>query len=245
MRLISWNIRAGGGVRADAIAAQIKRWQPDLIALSEFRDTPPSRSIATALQDAGLHYQRKSVNKVLPATNALLVASRWPLRQISLQHAPAEKHRWLQVNVAAPSPFSVLALHIPNRSSGRKYPFMHSVTQVVEQWRGKPAILMGDTNSGRIDTDEESPAFNRTEDQWLQHLETLNWRDAFRLLHADKPEYTWYSPNGRNGFRLDQIFLHPALTGRALRFEHVWGGPGKGKQEQLSDHAALILDMTD
>ena len=42
MRLVSWNIRAGGGRRVEGIAEQIARWQPDVVALSEFRATPPS-----------------------------------------------------------------------------------------------------------------------------------------------------------------------------------------------------------
>ena len=42
MRVVAWNIRAGGGARADAIARQLARWQADVVALSEFRATPPS-----------------------------------------------------------------------------------------------------------------------------------------------------------------------------------------------------------
>lgn len=35
MRVLFWNIMAGGGKRADAIVAQIIRWQPDIISLAE------------------------------------------------------------------------------------------------------------------------------------------------------------------------------------------------------------------
>ena len=42
MRIISWNIRAGGGGRINQIAAAIDGWQPDIAALSEFRATPAS-----------------------------------------------------------------------------------------------------------------------------------------------------------------------------------------------------------
>ena len=34
MRLISWNIRAGGGVRVEAILDQLTRWDADVIGLS-------------------------------------------------------------------------------------------------------------------------------------------------------------------------------------------------------------------
>ncbi len=74
-------------------------------------------------------------------------------------------------------------------------------------------------------------------------MNELQWKDAFRLLHAEKRDYTWYSPNGRNGFRLDQAFLHPALHSRLIKFDYVWGGNTDLRREDLSDHAAIILDI--
>ena len=158
------------------------------------------------------------------AKNALLVASHWPLRTVRLKRAPDNPRcRWLHVNVGSPLPMAVIAVHIPNRVSGVKYPFMDAITDVVRHWRGPPAMLIGDTNSGRIDIDEESKAFSSFEDRWMQSMETLNWRDGFRYLHGGKREFTWYSPNGRNGFRLDQSFLHRQLLDRLKTHRHDWG----------------------
>ena len=36
MRIVSWNIRAGGGKRAAGILAQLLEWQPEIIGLSEY-----------------------------------------------------------------------------------------------------------------------------------------------------------------------------------------------------------------
>lgn len=243
MRLISWNIRAGGGVRATLIAQAIVDMQPDVVALSEFRGTEPSLLIAELLRDAGLVFQRNTIDPQAPAVNSLLVASRWPLRTLNLRNAPANKRRWLHVNVAAPDPLAVMAVHIPNRVTGTKYPFMDSIVDVLRAWRGPPAVLMGDTNSGQIGIDEESPAFNQTEDQWLCTLRKFNWQDAFRLVHGDKREFTWYSPNGRNGFRLDQMFLHPSIARDVVSFDHRWFGATKDRREVLSDHAAMVIDF--
>ncbi len=243
MRLISWNIRAGGGVRAARIAQAIVDLRPDVVALSEFRGTEPSLLIAGLLSDAGLTFQRATIDPLLPAVNSLLVASRWPLRVCRLQRAPDNKHRWLHVNVAAPDPLAVMALHIPNRVTGVKYPFMNSVVDVVRDWRGPPAVLMGDTNSGRVGIDEESPAFNSIEDRWIATLGELKWPDAFRLMHRDKREFTWYSPNGRNGFRLDQMFLHPSIGAKVVKFDHHWFGATHERREVLSDHAAMVIDF--
>ena len=54
IRLVFWNIRHGGGRRAEKIVEQIKEWNPDIVALAEFRGTPPSASIAKCLSDAEL-----------------------------------------------------------------------------------------------------------------------------------------------------------------------------------------------
>lgn len=243
MRLISWNIRAGGGVRATRIALAVIEMRPDVVALSEFRGTEPSLLIAEMLSVAGLSFQRTTIDPKQPAVNSLLIASRWPLRTHNLKRAPGNKRRWLHVNVAAPDPLAVMAIHIPNRVTGLKYPFMDAVENVLRNWRGPPAVLMGDTNSGQIDIDEESSAFNKIEDRWVSALGKLNWQDAFRLVHGEKREFTWYSPNGRNGFRLDQMFLHPVIGRRVVKFDHHWFGASPDRKEVLSDHAAMVIDF--
>ena len=243
MRLVSWNIRAGGGKRAKGIVKQIQDWQADIVALSEFRGTGASLWIAAELKKLGFCFQRTSIDPSNPAVNALLLASRWPLRAVNLKNAPDNPRRWLHANVAAPVPIAIIAIHIPNRSTGLKYPFLDATTNTVKNWRGPPAIIMGDTNSGCIDIDEESPAFNKIEDQWIKTMNHLQWKDAFRLLHQDQRDFTWYSPNGRNGFRLDQAFLHPSLHNKLQQFDYVWGGDTSIRREDLSDHASIVMDL--
>ena len=150
MKIVSWNIRAGGGKRAAGIVRQLQQWRADVIVLSEFRATDASVWIASELHSYGYCFQRTTADPKQPAVNALLVASRWPLRQLKLKHAPANERRLLHVNVSASKPVAILAMHIPNRSTGLKYPFMESVIDVVKKWRGPTAVLLGDTNSGCI-----------------------------------------------------------------------------------------------
>ena len=247
MRIVSWNIRAGGGTRAEKIASQIDRWRPDVLALMEFRGTPPSRWLAEALQLQGLEYQRTTVDGTTPATNSLLLASRWPLRRIRVMSAPDEPGRWLLAKVYAPRPYSIGVMHVPNRVTGRKYPYLESVLKLVRRWRGGPGLLVGDTNSGRIGLDEEVPCFGPREDGWLTALEEAGWQDAFRLLHERARAYTWYSPNGRNGFRLDEAFVNCALVHGVRKAWYEWGTDGSKESFRvaLSDHAALILDISE
>src|SRR5690606_36402236 len=126
LRVVAWNIRAGGGRRVEGIAAQLGAWAPGVVALSEFRATPPSLALAGALREQGLEYQRTTADPRLPQANALLVASRWPLLGIGLRTLAGPEHvlRWLLLRVAAPEaaggPFAIGAMHVPNFVSGRE-----------------------------------------------------------------------------------------------------------------------------
>ncbi len=242
MRIVSWNIRAGGGTRVAAIAQQLKRWKPSVVVLCEYRGTPPSQALASQLSGMGLVHQRSTVATHQPAKNALLVASRWPLRCVPTPGAPKESCRWLSVRVSAPEPFVLGAMHVPNQATGRKYIFHDAVVSLAARWTDRPAMLVGDTNTGWPNLDEEVPCFGPREEAFLASIEALDWADAFRQLHQQARAYSWYSPNGGNGFRLDQAFLSRSLRPRLRRASYAWGG---GRVAGLSDHAALLVDFSE
>jgi exonuclease III len=243
LRVVAWNIRAGGGVRAEAIARQLVRWAPDVVALCEFRATLPSVRLAGLLAESGLVHQATTATAGLPIANALLVAARWPLRRLRLRAGPGDRLRWLLAKVEAPAPFVVGAMHVPNRVTGRKYVFHDAVLACARRWRLGPALFVGDTNSGRRGIDEETAAFSVREEGWIDGLARCGWADAFRLRRGRTRVYTWYSPNGRNGFRIDQAFVNQALAPHVRDARYVWGGRARGRREVLSDHAALLLDL--
>ena len=237
MRIVAWNIRAGGGYRGPALAAQLRRLRPDVVALCEFRGTPPSATLAGALGGLGLRHQLTTADLRRPALNGVLVASRWPLELVRDRRAPSEPGRWLLARVAAARPFTVGAMHVPNRVSGRKWPFLDAVLTMAQGWRGGPGLFIGDTNSGRPGIDEEVPAFNLREGAWIDGLERAGWRDAFRHLRGTARAYTWYSPNGMNGFRIDQAFVNAELLPSLRSTRYEWG------RAPASDHAALLVEL--
>jgi exonuclease III len=247
LRVVSWNIRAGGGTRIEAIHDQLLRWQPDVICLCEYRATPPSKALADALYDAGFEHQITTADSSTPGRNALLLASRLPLRRLRLRRAPAEPARWLLAEVAADRPFLVGLMHLPNMVTGRKLVFMESIATIATGWRRGPAVFLGDTNCGWPGLDEETPVFGPRTAAWLNGLAARGWRDAYRHLYRDERSFTWYSPNGGNGFRLDQAFLNRQMLPRLRDIAYEWGClPDRaGRRDALSDHAALLLSLAD
>ncbi|MPZ48013.1 MAG: TRAM domain-containing protein [Dehalococcoidia bacterium] len=245
MRIVSWNIRAGGGARVERILGQIERWAPDIVGLCEFRASPPSRRLATALFDLGFEHQITTADAAYPGRNALLLASRLPLRRHALRLAPSEPGRWLVATAFEERPFVVALMHIPNMVTRRKLPFMEAVAALTTGWRRGPAVLLGDTNCGWPGLDEETSVFGPRTAAWLDGLQARGWRDAFRHLRGDERVFTWYSPNGGNGFRLDQAFVNRRMISRLRSVRYEWGRVDgvEAPRQVLSDHAALILDF--
>lgn len=244
MRLVFWNIRAGGGTRVPRLARRLAAWVPDVVALCEFRATPPSFELARILAGRGLAHQATTADPARPASNRVLIASRWPLAPIALRGDRTLRGRWLLAEVRAPAPFALAAVHVPNRVSGVKWTFLDAVRARLGAWQRGPALVIGDTNSGIPGLDEEVPCFNAREAGWMRALDALGWVDGFRHLHGEARAYTWYSPNGRNGFRLDQAFVNRQLVARLKDVRYAWGGPGRAPRGP-SDHAALVLDLAE
>lgn len=252
MRLLVWNIRAGGGRRVESILAEVRLVNPDVCVFSEFRGTPPSQWLAKALKQIGFEYQRKAEGP--DVLNTVFLASKYPLRKIGINCAPEEPGRWLSVRTQA---VNLGLVHIPNEVTKRKDSYLQSVLDVAARWGKQDALILGDTNSGRPHLDEENPVFDERYTAWFDALERLKWADAFRHLHGDAREFTWYSPNKGNGFRLDQVFMSPSMTKRIRHFEHRWAGAGarkekstakeiqKGKtrRDAVSDHAAMVVEF--
>lgn len=246
-RILAWNIRAGGGKRIVGILDQIHAWQPTIIGLSEFRGTAASQWVATRLAEIGYPFQQTTTDQTAPTKNALLLAAKVPLCPIHLPHMPQNAERWLPVQVETVPALTVGLMHVPNYTTPtRKYPYLDALLQMAAGWQGGPAIILGDANCGKHAIDEAKPSapkFQREHD-WMVGMEARGWIDAFRHIHGNRREYTWYSHRD-NGFRLDHAFCSPTLADAIVDVQHAWGGLGADatKRTALSDHAALIIDL--
>jgi exonuclease III len=208
--------------------------QPDLVALTEFH-AATGGSVRGILADAGLGFQATS--SIDPAINSILIASRVPMEPTDLGVAfPGGDSRMLDVRLPTLG-ILVTGVHVPDDSRGAdKLASWHYLVDLARERKEKSWIVLGDFNSGRHRLDEAGRSFKGT--PLLGTFSSLGMLDAWRHLHPDSRERSW-AHLARGSSRIDACFLsenlHKCL--KTSHFSHV------EREERLSDHSALIVDL--
>ncbi len=231
MRIVVWNIQQGGGARLGAIEAELARHDADLIVLNETRLTAPTAALRASLGAAGYRHQRAPAQG--PAQNSILIASRRPLSVRPTRGLPpALAHRLLRCSCAG---LDIVAAYFP-AAPPHIMRFYDTLLPHAASWVPRPALLLGDLNSGLNACDTEKGRFSG--EPGMRALMAQGWTDAWRHVHADRREYTWVSQHG-NGYRIDHGFVSPSCL-PALRgavYEHG------ARESGASDHSLLRLEL--
>lgn len=234
MRLIGLNVQHGGGRRHQRIVEAVDHLGPDIAVLSEFHGTPRGLALLRKLADVGLPHHAWSVPANAAYPNAVAIASRKPI-DATRQPISSELngHRVLEARIGA---LDVVGVYFPLAKP--KVAFWHEEflpfarTNLLGQ-----RVILGDWNSGLHHIDEAGAVLHAADA--FEEMSTMGWVDAWRRLHPDDREYTWYSRPWNNGFRLDHAFLSPALLPalRGATYDHGI------REAKVSDHSALIVDL--
>ncbi len=242
MRVISWNIRNGGGKSVDGILKQLQVWNPDVAGLQEFRGMASSKKISSALHELGLVYQVSTVDPVEPRWNRLLLASRIPFVTHEATGVCKESGRWLHVTLETPDSLQLMVMHVLNRFEGHKYKFQDEVIETFQSMRTANALAFGDTNTGVPHVDEEAMYFLPREGEWFDRIREAGWEDVWRARNPETREFTWYT-HGGSGFRQDQLFATGSMAKRVTDIRYDWGQPETETGRTMSDHAAIVFDI--
>ena len=99
----------------------------------------------------------------------------------------------------------------------------------------RPTIVIGDFNTGLHHVDEAGATFHCASE--FGRLAQAGWVDAWRLVHGDVREFSWYSTAG-NGFRIDHAFVTPDLASQVVgaAYDH-------STRKGLTDHSGLTIDL--
>ncbi len=233
MKVFAWNIRQGGRKSRTEIVARCRHHDADIVVLNEYRRNDVGAYLSECLREAGWVHQ--AAGDTDHKTNTNFVASRLPIRRTRpLDRRLDKPHRMLDVAIDG---LRLTAVHMPNMRE--KFPYWEAVIRAGRRRRREDALFIGDFNTGKHYLDEPGKTFVATEH--MERLEELGFVDAWRRANPDGREFSWYSPQANNGFRLDHAFVSPTLSERlnVIRYSH------EERERKLSDHSALVVAWND
>ncbi len=239
MRLLSWNILAGGGSRCGPILDVLRRYDPDIIALQE---TIPGRAVDLCHVLAGVGYAWRLSAPRAGLDRGQCVLSRVPLLRVGGPRPPQARinpRGWLEVEVVGHG-LRLAAVYGP--PEGPAIPaFWNATAGWLRRRRARPFVMLGDFNAGASLIDAEDYRFRSGEA--FAALTGIGLVDLWRRQHGAKREHTWFSrlrtPRAGRGFRIDHAFASPAIAERvtACRYDH------EVRERGWSDHSLLVLDL--
>jgi exonuclease III len=239
----AWNIRQGGGDRAQRIVEALEHLGTDIAVLGEWRATSPNR-IAHRLAAAGYEHQ---IGEPDPAGGyaGLLVASKRPIRSGAIVYDdPTDGHRFQHVEVIG-TLWVIGAAYIPGheQDTDRKRRYWDFIVNSWAPRTAQPALLCGDLNTG-LHYRDELGATLQCHDRHSQ-LEASGWRDAWIERNPRRrPPGTWFSPKYDNPFRLDHAILSPtAPRARRTDYPATIAGQAVLGQGGLSDHLPVVVQL--
>jgi exodeoxyribonuclease III len=240
MRLVSWNILAGGGSRCGAIVTLLQRHDADVIVLQE---TIPTRAtdLCHVLGRAGYSHCFSAPRG--PKDRGLCVLARIPLQRVAEpmpHHASIYPRGWLEVELMECGS-RIAAVYGPAEG-----PSLSAFWDEAAAWlvcrTTRPFIMLGDFNAGASGVDAEDYRFKAG--RGFAQLGGIGLVDLWRREHGDRREHTWFSRPGadrpRRGLRIDHAFASPMLADRvtSCRYDH------EARESGWSDHSLLIVDVS-
>ncbi len=228
MRLLAWNIRAGGGSRLDGIMAAIAGHDADVLVLSEDHPGPAGARLRAAL--AGLGYSHATRTEPASGRKGVLIAARRRLRDLGPIHAGlAEPWKLVAAEVGG---VHVAGVYMPNLLA--KTPYWEALLAHLAPLGDHPVLALGDFNTCRHYLDETG-ATDRCA-HFMDRVETIGFHDAWRRHHPERIEHTWFS-HRHNGFRLDHAFASSPVRVREIAYSQAERTAG------LSDHALMLVGL--
>jgi exodeoxyribonuclease III len=231
MKIITWNIRHGGGKRIKDILSVLKRHQDaEVVVLTEFRANANLPILVESLRNLG--FQQIVHPSAEPKNNSVMVASKVKATWKVFPELAEHQQRVVQLSYGE---CQIYGTYFPLKN--KKVPVFDFFLAEAKKQGPENMLIVGDFNTGKHYLDEAGATFYQSE--YLERLEELGLEDLWRAQHGDKRAFSWFSPRKKNGFRID----------------HMYGGRRLAKQVKdcyydqdplragFSDHALMVLEL--
>lgn len=256
MRLATWNVNSLKA-RLPRVEAWLDDVSPDIVCLQE---TKLADGAFPAMTFQALGYE--SVHHGEGRWNGVAILSRVGLDDPTFGFGPGDDDVEARLVWATCGGMRVASAYVPNGRSldhdhyAYKLAWLAKLRAQLDQ-QGSPAdalVVAGDYNIAPTDDDVHDPAkfvdsthTSEPERAALAALEGWGLVDAFRQLQPEPKLYSWWDyragdfHQGR-GMRIDLLLATKVVSSRAT-FATIDRQARKG--EKPSDHAPVILDLTD
>src|SRR5690349_11714107 len=207
MRILSWNIRQGGGRRLGDIVAAIRGYEPDAVVLNEVRARTAS-ALCEELSRAGLAFQEHT--DPCGFESGTLVAARKPLRRLP-RHGPSKilPHGLLEVELH--DECVIGAVYGPMVTPKHR-PFWNRLVRHATANVSASYLLIGDFNTCEAGVDAYKKPLAGSE-QFIA-IREAGYVDLWRRTNSAM-EYTWFSFGRQPGE------VAALVVGRQLEAERV------------------------
>jgi exodeoxyribonuclease-3 len=233
IRIISLNIRHGGGKRMAGLVDWLATKNASAVVLPEWRNNLSGQFITRRFREGGFAtvtaaHESSNLNSILLAATGLKSSQMvTPLNSVAGSLMLSEIIQGI----------NLLRCYFPQREA--KAPFFRQCIQVAQTRRDVPFLLVGDLNTGRNDLDIEGSGARF---HCADLFEALNVEagliDLWRAQHGDRREWTWRS--SLNGFRIDHVFANETFISRFPAFQcEIDHEP---RLSGLTDHSAVVLE---
>lgn len=251
MKIVTLNLRHGGGTRIEKLVEYLIGTGADAIICTEFRPASEAGArLRSALADAG--YGGFHVSQTVKSdranavhepesgkpVNRVAVATRRKSAGIKLKTAPVDAPCIVGCELGG---IAILGVHFTGLKD--KASLFDYLLAGWPDYDGEKLII-GDFNTGRHYIDEAGTVFD-CEDRF-RRLGSVGYVDLWRRQHGEEArEYTWKAPQATGGyFRLDHAFGSPALAKRVTSCDY-----DHATREQdatgfrLTDHSAMTVEI--
>ena len=236
MKILTWNIRQGGGSRIPLICDELTmNSDSDIIILAEYRNNENGLIIKDHLTKLGFDFFYSPFTES-DDVNTVFAATKHSCEFNSFQELHEHQHRVISIRW---SNFYLLGTYFPQQKK-KKVVFQFLYDLVKRHGNDSIMIIGGDLNTGLPFIDEEKNTFYCSDN--FAELQEKEMSDTWRLINGSEKQYSWYHNSG-TGFRIDH-FLISTKSEKIVQDCYYNHEPRLSKIKK-SDHSQLILKLSD
>lgn len=232
-RLLSLNIRHGGGSRIPRVLEWIEGQHPDLVVLLEWRASN-DQLLSVTLKHKG--FELAKFSKSGARDNGIVVAAKDFIRAERITPKGADKGELVLVSLHE---LSLCAAYFPQGNN--KATYFQELFELAVRHTDVPFLVVGDINTGNNQVDLPNGATRFACSNMFDALSREHgMTDLWRRQHGPQAqEWTWHS--AKNGFRIDHAFANHTFLATFPRASCYYNHDPK--KLKITDHSALIIDF--